>query len=154
MGEWTVTKNYVRKRGRGILEQRDELNNQTPFSPPLPQENQRYYIAVENLLLMTEHEADSYVYAIAIAVSSWSAGCLLFLFLFLYYMWIYLSQKRFCRTLRKSKLFHFLTKAALCMNNFTTDKSKTDKSNMFSPSHTPIRRSQAGLFQCWMPEYF
>ena len=70
MGEWTVTKNYVRKKGRGILEQRDELNNQTPVSPPLPQKKQRNYIAVENLLLMTEHEADSYVYVIAVAVSS------------------------------------------------------------------------------------
>ena len=46
------------------------------------------------------------------------------------------------------KKINFLTKASLCVTNFTTDKSKrisriSTKSNMFSPFPTRISRSQA-----------
>ena len=51
-----------------------------------------------------------------------------FFFFFFLYLRICISQKR--RSSLKSKLFfNFPTKAALCVINFTTDKSKKDKPN-------------------------
>ena len=49
--------------------------------------------------------------------------------------------------------FHFSTKAALCMTNFTADKSKSDKSNFIEVKHVfcfPTRISRSQFFQAYI----
>ena len=70
-----------------------------------------------------------------------------------------LKSKTLKLNFTKLNLFNFLTKTALCMTNFTMDKSKTGQSNFSQVEHVfPISHSEldtskwsiSSLFYCWM----